>query len=269
MKSIQPPSNLQKSYIVCSTGRSGSTLLCKTLEQLGCCGNPEEFFHNELVKPIKQKNDPNYFIDYCNSIFEKGLTSNGVFGMKMHWWQLIDFLRLARQLPSFQGKEDLEILQSVFPNPKFIYIWRRDMSQQAISTVIALQTKQWVKPIDVKDGEKLLQSSQGRDLNFQPLTIYKWEQSFEDQNRRWRNFFKDNFLEHYELVYENFVVSFEQEMASVIDYLDLDLNLITDGIEMPTQKQANEINQQFLWRYKLIPKLAMKIAQKLKLKFKN
>jgi Stf0 sulphotransferase len=75
MKSIQPPSNLQQSYLVCSTGRSGSTLLCKTLEKLGCCGNPEEFFHNELVKTIAQNNDLDSFVDYCNSIFEKGLTS--------------------------------------------------------------------------------------------------------------------------------------------------------------------------------------------------
>ncbi len=269
MKSIQPPSNLQKSYIVCSTGRSGSTLLCKTLEKLGCCGNPEEFFHNDLVRSIKQKNDPDYFVDYCNSIFEKGLTDNGVFGMKMHWWQLVDFIRLARQSPIFQGKEDLEILNSVFPNPKFIYIWRRDMSQQAISTVIALQTKQWVKPNSDREGEKVTQSTQNKDLIFQPLTIYRWEHSFEDQNRRWRNFFKDNSLAHYELVYEDFVVSFEREMANVIDYLDLDHNLIADKIEMPTQKQANEINQRFLQRYKLIPKLVMKIAHKLKLKFKN
>jgi LPS sulfotransferase NodH len=262
MQSIQPPSNLQKSYIVCSTGRSGSTLLCKTLEKLGSCGNPEEFFHNEQVKKIKQKNDIDYFVYYCNSILEKGTTKNGIFGMKMHWWQLVDFLRLARQLSAFQDKQDLEILNAIFPELKFIYIWRRNMAQQAISTVKALQTKQWVNPIENVETKTQQQSLHKQKLIFQPLKIYRWEQSFEDQNQRWRNFFKNNLLKHYELVYEDFVPAFDREMANVLAYLDLELS--NDKIEMATQKQANEIDRQFLQRYNKIPKLALKILYKLK-----
>jgi trehalose 2-sulfotransferase len=261
MQSIQPPSNLQKSYIVCSTGRSGSTLLCKTLDKIGNCGNPEEFFHNEQIKKIKQKNDVDYFVYYCNFILEKGTTENGIFGMKMHWWQLVDFLRLARQLSIFQDKQDLEILNAIFPNLKFIYIWRRDMAQQAISTIKALQTKQWVNPIENAEA-KIQQSQPKQNLIFQPLKIYRWEQSFEDQNRRWRNFFKDNSLAHYELVYEDFVPAFDREMENIISYLDL--NLPANKIEMATQKQANAIDRQFLKRYSRIPKLALKVLYNLK-----
>jgi LPS sulfotransferase NodH len=136
------------------------------------------------------------------------------------------------------------------------------MSQQAISTVIALQTKQWVKPISGEEKGEISQSNRDRDLQFKPLKIYKWERSFEDQNQRWQNFFRDNSLAH-------FVESFEREMANVIDYLDLDRHLIADTIKMPTQKQANEINRQFLQRYQLIPKLALKIVRKIESKFEK
>ncbi|MBF2097066.1 MAG: hypothetical protein IGQ88_01650 [Gloeomargaritaceae cyanobacterium C42_A2020_066] len=36
---------VRKSYIICSTQRSGSTLLSKTLTQLGDCGKPDEYFN--------------------------------------------------------------------------------------------------------------------------------------------------------------------------------------------------------------------------------
>jgi trehalose 2-sulfotransferase len=264
MKSIQPPSNLQKSYIICSTGRSGSTLLCKTLEKSSFCGHPDEFFHHKLIKPIQKSKDPDYFIDYCNSIYEKGLTSNGIFGIKMHWWQLFDFLKLARQISIFANKRDVEILNSIFPNLKFIYIWRRDMSKQAISTVIALQTKQWVNPTENQGEREEILSTTDNNVRFQPLNIYKWEQSFEDQNRRWRNFFQDNALPYYEIVYEDFIPSFDRKMEEVIDYLEVDRSLLSDKFEMAIKKQGNDINKQFLQRYQAIPKPLLKIIYKLK-----
>jgi LPS sulfotransferase NodH len=34
----------RRSYLVCATPRSGSTLLCETLEQTGIAGRPREYF---------------------------------------------------------------------------------------------------------------------------------------------------------------------------------------------------------------------------------
>ncbi|NES84793.1 MAG: hypothetical protein F6K10_27155 [Moorea sp. SIO2B7] len=269
MNSIQIPSNLQKSYIVCSTGRSGSTLLCRTLDELDCCGHPEEDFHHYTIAGLQLKSNLENFIDYCNSVLEKGLSSNGIFGIKMHWWQMFDFLKIARQIPDFKDKQDLEILNAIFPNLKFIYIWRKDMVRQAISTVIALETNQWVKPNqseleqERENEEDLKQESTTTSPKFKPVKIYNWEKKFKDQNRRWREFFRDNHLDYYEVVYEDFLKSFEQEIGNILDYLDIDKTLIKDKIEMPTKRQSNDLNKQWLQRYQLIPKLALRVVHKI------
>ena len=78
-------------YLICSTVRSGSTLLCKTLEQLDGCGNPQEYFHRHLVKKLKLNNNPQKFLEYCDGIVQKGIDNHGTFGIKMHWYQLVDF----------------------------------------------------------------------------------------------------------------------------------------------------------------------------------
>ncbi len=263
MASLALPKNLNKSYIVCSTGRSGSTLLCKTLEKTGCCGKPQEYFHLQTMERLQIYKDSETFINYCNSILKEGLTEDGTFGIKMHWWQMYNFFKVARKFLDVSEKTDLEILNYIFPNPNFIYIWRRDLTQQAVSTVIALQTKQWAKPKQKENKNNDKAKKINDKLKFQPLKIYRWEQGFADQNRRWREFLTDNNLDYREVVYEDFVANFDQQITEVIDYLGVDQKTINDKIEPPLQRQASEINQKFLQRYKSIPKLVTKVAYKL------
>ncbi|MEC4991734.1 MAG: Stf0 family sulfotransferase [Oscillatoria sp. PMC 1068.18] len=256
--------NIQKSYIICSTGRSGSTLLGRSLAQLKCCGTPEEYFHYKRLQGLDLKDNPDKFLDYCNSVLEVGSTSNGVFGIKMHWWQMQAFLQLARQSSLFQNKQDLEILNYFFPNLKFIYIWRKDMAAQAVSTTIALQTDVWEKPSEntiIKSKEKEL-DDKNISLKFQPLKIYRWEQKFKDQNQRWRDFLTNNNLDYYEITNKKLIVSFQEEIRNIVAYLCVDNSLLPDVIEMATKSQSTQINKQFLRDYQRLPKFLLKIAAK-------
>lgn len=267
MNFLQQNQHIKQSYIVCSTGRSGSTLLCKTLKKLECCGNPEEYFHHNDTKRLGLKGNPDKFIGYCNSVLQEGLTANGIFGIKMHWWQMYDFLKIARESDLFTEKTDIEILNSVFPNLKFIYISREDMVAQAVSTTIALQTGEWRKGVNSKNKESIkknkVQSKNSSVLKFQPLKIYRWEQSFKDQNRRWKEFFSENNLDYYELTYGKLTSNFEQEMKNIINFLDIDENSIENKITMATKKQSNNVNQRFIRYYNILPKLLVKVFYKI------
>ncbi|MBZ8182127.1 Stf0 family sulfotransferase [Oscillatoria salina] len=251
--------NIQKSYIICSTGRSGSTLLGRSLAQLKSCGTPEEYFHYKRLQGLDLKDNPDKFLGYCNSVLQAGLTSNGVFGIKMHWWQMQDFLRLARQSPLFQDKQDLEILNYFFPNLKFIYIWRKDLVAQAVSTTIALQTDVW----EQSSQSETTQQKENFSLKFQPLKIYRWEQKFKDQNRRWREFFRENNLDYYEITNKKLIGFFEEEIRNIVAYLGVDESLLPDKIEMATKSQSTKINKQFIRDYRRLPKLLLKIANKI------
>lgn len=271
MNVLQQNLNIQQSYIVCSTGRSGSTLLCKTLKNLQCCGNPEEYFHHNETKKLQLKGNPDKFISYCNSVLQEGLTANGIFGIKMHWWQMYDFLKIAREYSLFKDKKDLEILNSVFPNLKFIYISRQDIIAQAVSTTIALKTGVWEKRANNKQSieKKIRLKENNTPVKFHPLKIYRWEQSFKDQNRRWKKFFDENNLDYYELTYERLTSSFEPEIFSILDFLDIDKNSISHKIQMATKKQSTGINQRFIGYYRMLPKLLIKLVYKIDRELRN
>lgn len=238
------------SYIVCSTVRSGSTLLCKTLENLNEFGHPEEYFHRHTLQKLNLENHPDKFLDYCHSIYN--LTNS--FGIKMHWWQLLDFLKLARQSPQFEQKGDWEILDTLFPNLNFIYLWRRGVESQAVSAAIASQTGQWEKSYGDQTPTK--------SIKFKPWKIYEWEKSLQDQNRCWRQFFRDNHLNYYEIIYEDLVESFSQEIANVIAHIGVEQGH-TNQLEMPTQRQSDATNQRFISYYTLIPKPLLNILYQL------
>lgn len=233
-------------YIVCSTVRSGSTLLCRTLESLGGFGHPEEYFHRHRLAKLNLNDQPDTFLEYCRSIGSQGSAER--LGIKMHWWQLVDFLTLARQSLQFEGKGDLEILDMLFPNLVFIYLWRRDLASQAVSAAIASQTGQWEK------GDDSGKSTKAKSLKFQPWKIYEWEQSLKEQNHCWRQFFQDNHTNYYETTYEDLISSFPEEIANIVRHIGVDKPLPVQQLEMPTQRQSNTTNQRFIRYYTNLPK---------------
>ena len=106
-----------KSYLVCATPRSGSTLLCALLEGTGVAGRPRssssgfatglprqprEYFERvedpellELLAPTDpgapDRGDP------IPGALERGTTDNGVFAAKLMWTHLLDLAeRLGR-----------------------------------------------------------------------------------------------------------------------------------------------------------------------------
>jgi LPS sulfotransferase NodH len=106
----------ERSYVVCATPRSGSTLLCRTLAELGVAGVPEEYFEarvetgaprrpsdhlrgaNDLNLPVLLPSDeppaaPPYsalragedYREHLRRTFARGTTPNGVFAAKLMW----------------------------------------------------------------------------------------------------------------------------------------------------------------------------------------
>ena len=142
------------SYLVCATERSGSTLLCELLAGTGVAGRPEEYF--EFLNASGRVRQPReYFADAADpSILEllaparaaaagaspwaerlaaareRGTTPNGVFGAKMMWAYLGDFLAHG------EPEEQLGPL-------RWVHVERRDTLAQAISLWRAVQTAQW------------------------------------------------------------------------------------------------------------------------------
>ena len=163
------------SYLVCATPRSGSTLVCQALKETGVAGRPEEYFEalehsgrprrpeeyfnavedpsilNQLqrrgIADEPQPRSPLWsrtaYDRYLEWAMEQGTTPNGVFGAKLMWGYLGDFVSLLRNVPEYRELPLAELLPAVFPDLQFVRVVRANKVRQAVSLWKAVQTATW------------------------------------------------------------------------------------------------------------------------------
>ncbi|HTX45171.1 MAG TPA: Stf0 family sulfotransferase [Solirubrobacteraceae bacterium] len=199
------------SYLVCSTQRSGSTLLCELLKSTGVAGCPDEFFEGRAstgVPPHPRdylrgldstgmgiRSDrtppavPSYsdlrgisYREHLERSFRLGTTANGVFGSKLMWNQLDELKRLASQLDEYAGLEPPELLDALFGNPRYVWVRRRDKVRQAISLWRALQTREWSSG-DADSGER------ASELAYHFEALDHLVRLLSDQDDAWERYF--------------------------------------------------------------------------------
>jgi trehalose 2-sulfotransferase len=166
-----------RSYLVCATQRSGSTLFCQALAETGVAGRPEEYFEalqhsGRPRRPVEYfrgvgddsilthlgeterrgAEDPEprsplwsrtAYDRYLEWAFEQGTTPNGVFGAKLMWNYFGDFIALLRNIPEFRDLPLAELLPSAFPDLTFVRVVRANKVRQAVSLWKAIQTATW------------------------------------------------------------------------------------------------------------------------------
>ena len=164
-----------RSYIVCATPRSGSTLVCHALAETGVAGRPEEYFE-ALRHSGRPRRPEEYFVGvedpsirdhlgeravgsepqprsplwsraaydrYLEWAFEAGTTDNGVFAAKLMWGYFGDFVSLLRNVPAYRDVPLAELLPTVFPDLTFVRVVRANKVRQAVSLWKAVQTATW------------------------------------------------------------------------------------------------------------------------------
>jgi LPS sulfotransferase NodH len=164
-----------RSYLVCATPRSGSTLVCHALEETGVAGRPEEYFE-ALRHSGRPRRPEEYFLGiddqsirdhlgergvgselaprsplwsraaydrYLEWAFEAGTTPNGMFGAKLMWGYFNDFVSLLRNIPKYRDVPFAELLPEVFPELTFVRVVRANKLRQAVSLWKAVQTATW------------------------------------------------------------------------------------------------------------------------------
>ena len=66
-----PVTEPKRSYLVCATQRSGSTLVCQALKETGVAGRPEEYF--EALQHSGRPREPH---EYFNGIDDPSILSH-------------------------------------------------------------------------------------------------------------------------------------------------------------------------------------------------
>jgi trehalose 2-sulfotransferase len=172
---MSDPSPPDRSYLVCATPRSGSTLVCHALEETGVAGRPEEYFE-ALRHSGRPRRPEEYFLGvedhsirdhlgertvgsepqprsplwsraaydrYLEWVFETGTTENGIFGAKLMWGYFGEFVSLLRNVPAYRDVPLAELMPTVFPDLTFVRVVRANKVRQAVSLWKAVQTATW------------------------------------------------------------------------------------------------------------------------------
>lgn len=118
-----------RGYVICSTPRSGTNLLCQALESTGLLGRPRDFFNGPGIRAKGRRDYPLDPEAQLALVLAEGRTRNGIYGLKM-----------------FCGRFDRvkgTLWTQRLPNLSFVFLEREDMLGQALSQVRADQTGQY------------------------------------------------------------------------------------------------------------------------------
>ena len=158
------PRPMITSYIICTTPRSGSTLLCRLLASTGRTGNPDSFYHRarfmrewaaEWSLPnadLVSRND--FDRAYLAAAVKAGMAGTGIFGLRLQQ----EYLRLLSEtldriypgLPS-----DTHRFERAFGEVLYLHLTRADKVAQAVSLVKAEQSGLWHLNADGTELERL------------------------------------------------------------------------------------------------------------------
>jgi LPS sulfotransferase NodH len=257
-----------RSYLVCATPRSGSTLLCHLLDQTGIAGHPEEYFEalrhsgvprkpHEYFDPQRHANiierlafrelpdgrertpsplwAPDSYDRYLDWALREGTTPNGVFGAKLMWGYLGDFATLLRGIEGNAGKPVPELLTASFPGLRYVQITRQDKVRQAVSLWKAVQTQAWrAKEDDAPPAEP---SFSFRAINFLVRQLTAHDAS-------WDAYFLGLGITPLKVTYEELAEAPDRVVHRVLDHLSIaappDLHVQATGLKAQADARSEE-----------------------------
>jgi trehalose 2-sulfotransferase len=195
------------SVVVACTLRSGSNLLCELLERFGF-GRPTEFFQHERYRNAESlKEIPEAQLATLAQMHAEfahlhdGLSWRGV---KWNWFQFNIFRTAIASQPDLQFEQWL-------PNAKWIRLTRRNRMSQAVSMYVAKQTGIWVHGDEVAPALKPLEY----DFN----GIWSEFADFSSEEDLWHAHLKDNRIEHINVVYEDLITDYGNQMRRILSFL--------------------------------------------------
>jgi LPS sulfotransferase NodH len=261
-------------YLICSTPRSGSTLLCEALRNTGIAGRPEEYYQRrwktglprrpleyfegvetpeivEILGTVTRVDDEDsdydsrkyeHYSDYLAWTIEQGTTANGVFGAKLMWGYFNGFVNHLRGLPGHAEMSNAELLPSVFPNLNFVWVTRTEKLRQAVSLWKALQTWTWRR--DANDGTIVK-----GDLRYSFDAIDRLVATIRVEESAWLDYFEECRIEPHVVVYEQLAQDFEAVALEIVDFLGIPRPADLQVLPPEMTRQSDDISEQWLDRY--------------------
>jgi trehalose 2-sulfotransferase len=246
----------ERSFVVCTSIRSGSTLLGEAMHAIGGMGCPLEYFHIGFQPKLEERwrtSDPD---EYRRRLFRHRTDPTGSFGLKIFWRDLMvlcerrhpgttdgrDILTPAPETPHGGYVMAWRVLQELVPRAQYILLSRRDKARQAISAFTASRTGQWRNMADSPADAR----SPGYDYD----TILRIYQHGLHTHHSWLELFAHAGVTPVEIFYEDLARDLPGTVGRMLDALQHTVPR-RDRLTQPMRlrRQAGVASEQLLIRF--------------------
>jgi trehalose 2-sulfotransferase len=231
---------MPRNYIIATTPRTGSYLLCEGLNATGVAGYPQEYASPDDITTWKDFYGFSTHIEYFFNFPNLCRTPNKVFGAKLMWLQFIALGCDARHyLHSDRSTPD--IIRTLVGPIHIVRLVRRDILRQAISWIRAQTTGIWSQK---EDDFAAFENTNCPDYDASVLQVAI--EKIHDQNRSWDaalSLFEASILN---IAYEDLAMDYQGTVSRVLDFLELPQ---VNNLPKPLlKKQSDEITEEWVKR---------------------
>ena len=242
------------SYIICTSPRSGSTLLCKLLAATSIAGNPDSYFHRSSISdwladlgltPKPSAPERELLEAIFRAAIARGTLDTGIFGLRLQRHSFDFFTeKLAVLHPELSN--DIERFHAAFGRTLFVHLTRRDKVAQAVSYVKAQQTGLWHA---APDGTELERLSPPREAAYDASEIRSRLEEMIAYDHSWEHWFAALEIDPLRITYEELSEDPLETLRVVLDHLGLEREG-ADGVEPGVAKLADDISQDWAARFR-------------------
>jgi len=242
-----------RSYVICTSPRSGSTLLCRLLSATGRAGKPDSHFHEPSLASWLEDYElarENFAtdLDTLRAVFDaarrRGTGGTGIFGLRLQRKSFDFFMQQAAILHP-GPMTDRERFEAAFGPTLFIHLTRASKLDQAVSCVKAMQTGLWHR---APDGTEIERLSAPREPFYDAEAIASHVAEFTAFDAAWNAWFEREGLQPLRLTYDELSRDPTAVLASVLHALGLDPALARD-VALPVARLADATNRDWKERF--------------------
>ncbi len=173
-----------------------------------------------------------------------GAGQTGMFGCRLQAHSLHLFLdELAVVEPHVRS--DFDRLQTAFGSLRFVYLFRKDKIQQAVSLIIAERSGLWHRHAD---GTELERTAGHRDPEFDAALIHDKLVQLRAYDTAWETWFDAEGLAPLRITYDELSVNPRTTLRRTLEALGLD-PAHADDVRPSTKKLADDRSAEWIARY--------------------
>jgi LPS sulfotransferase NodH len=232
----RPMSALPPKFLICTTARSGSTLLSNYLTNTGLVGTVAEYFNPEIIRDgwdgkrppaaDRQAGKPIGLGAYIDFLGANHASPSGIWGAKL----------LYEDVDHLIG---LKPVHNLFKGARVIYLRRSSKLTQAISYYLAEETGKWVHD---DAGQKPIGAVPFNLQRIDALLVM-----LANQEAKWGSLFDYLKIWPMEIIYEGLCKDPRMVLEKVLRHIEVDA--ADFPIATRLERQTTSINDQFHARY--------------------